>query len=96
MIVEKMRGGEGEKGRGWEGEEGGRMRGEKVRECEGGKEREGMPTVLMKPDGTENITEKPGRTGKYKDKNNVRRAFHVSRHIKKHIYGERNGEKGMD
>ena len=32
MIVEKMRGGEGEKGRGWEGEEGGRMRGEKVRE----------------------------------------------------------------
>ena len=55
-----------------------------------------MPTVLTKPDGTGNITGKPGRTGIHKDKNNVRRAFHVSRHIKKHIYGERYGEKGMD
>ena len=55
-----------------------------------------MQTVLTKPDGTGNRTGKPGRTGIHKDKNNVRRAFHVSRHIKKHIYGERNGEKGMD
>ena len=55
-----------------------------------------MPTVLTKPDGTGNRRGKNGRTGIHKDKNNVRRAFHVSRHIKKHIYGERNGEKGMD
>ena len=55
-----------------------------------------MPTVLTKPDGMGNRRGKTGRTGIHKDKNNVRRAFHVSRHIKKHIYGERNGEKGMD
>lgn len=55
-----------------------------------------MPTVQMKPDGMGKRTEKPGRTGIHKDKNNVRRAFHIPRHIKIHIYGERYGEKGMD